>query len=65
MVHNRLTPKSDQLLISHYNIIPETNIVVARIKEMIINSSWFLNKFSLSALQEMYGEQNGEYSYWC
>ena len=65
MVHNPLTPKSDQLLISHYNIIPETNIVVARIKEMIINSSCFLNKFSLSALQEMYGEQNGEYSYWC
>ena len=41
------------------------NIVVAKIKEMIINSSWFLKKFSLSALQEMYGEQYGEYSYWC
>ena len=38
-----------------------------RIKEMITNSrsSWLLNKFSLSAPQEMYREQYGEYAYWC
>ena len=47
-----LTLKSDQLLISPYNITPESNIKVTRIKEMITNlkSSWFFNKFSLSAL---------------
>ena len=28
-------------------------------------SSWLLNKFSLSARQEMYMEQYGEYAYWC
>ena len=54
-----LTLESDQLLISPYNITPESNIKVTRIKEMITNlkSSWFLNKFLLSALQEMYREQ--------
>ena len=47
-----LTLESDQLLISPYNVTPESNIKVTRIKEMITNlkSSWFLNKFSLSAL---------------
>ena len=34
---NPLTPKSDQLLISPYNITPESNIKVTRIKEMITN----------------------------
>ena len=53
---NPLTPRSDQLPISPYNITSESNIMVMRIKEMIFNllSSWFLNKFSLSVLQEMY-----------
>ena len=32
-----LTPKSDQLLISPYNITPESNIRVTRIKEIITN----------------------------
>ena len=65
---NPLTPKSDQILISPYNYITlESNVKVTGIKEMItyISSSWFLNKFSLSVLQEMYREQYGEYSYWC
>ena len=34
---NPLTPKSDQHLISPYNITPESNIKVMRIKEMITN----------------------------
>ena len=34
---NPLTPKSDQHLISPYSIIPESNIKVTRIKEMITN----------------------------
>ena len=34
---NPLTPKSDQLQISPYNITPESNIKVIRIKEMINN----------------------------
>ena len=34
---NLLTPKSDQHLISPYNIILESNIKVTRIKEMITN----------------------------
>ena len=38
-----------------------------RIEEMITksSSSWLLNKFSLSASLEMYGEQYEEYAYWC
>ena len=32
---NPLTPKSDQLLVSPYNITPESNIEVMRIKEII------------------------------
>ena len=53
---NSLTPKSDQRLISPYNITPESHIKVMRIKEMITNqrSSWLLNKFSLSAPLELY-----------
>ena len=53
---NPLTSRSDQLPISPYNITHESSIKVKRIKEMIFNllSSWFLNKFSLSVLQEMY-----------
>ena len=48
---NPLNLKSDQLLISPYNITSESNIKVTRIKEMITNqkSSWLSNKFSLSA----------------
>ena len=48
---NPLTPKSDQNLISPYNITPESHIKVTRKKEMIINNrrSRLLNKFSLSA----------------
>ena len=34
---NPLTPKSDQLLISPYNISPESNIEFMRIKEMTNN----------------------------
>ena len=36
-------------------------------QEMITNlkSSWFLNKFSSSVPQEMYGEHYGENAYWC
>ena len=34
---NPLTPKSDQHLISPYNITPESRIKVTRKKEMIIN----------------------------
>ena len=34
---NPLTPKSDQLRISPYNITPETNIEFMRIKEMTNN----------------------------
>ena len=34
---NPLTPKSDQQLISPYNITPESNVEVMRIKEMTNN----------------------------
>ena len=34
---NPLTPKSDQFLISPYNITPKSNIKVMRIKEIIAN----------------------------
>ena len=34
---NSLTPMNDQHLISPYNITPESNIMVTRIKEMITN----------------------------
>ena len=61
---NPLTLKSGQPLISPYNITPESNIKVTRIKEMITNlQNLVLNKFSLSALQEMYREQYGEYAH--
>ena len=48
---NPLTLKSDQQLISPYNMTPESSIKVMRIKEMITNirSYWLLNKFSSSA----------------
>ena len=65
---NPITPKSDYHLISPYNITLESNIKVMRIMEMInrYRSSWLLSdKFSLSAPQEMYREQYGEYAYWC
>ena len=46
--------RSDQHLISHYNITPESHIKVIGIKEMITNQKgfWLLNKFSLSAPQD-------------
>ena len=52
---NPLTTKSDQHLISPYNITPESHIKVMRIKEAItsIRLSWLLNKFSLSAPWEI------------
>ena len=34
---NPLSPKSDQLLISPYNVTPESNTEVTGIKEMITN----------------------------
>ena len=34
---NPLTPKSDKLLISPYNITPESNIKITRIKKMTNN----------------------------
>ena len=38
-----------------------------RIKEMItdLKSFWLLNKFSLSAREEIYGELYEEYALWC
>ena len=38
---NPLNPWSDQHLISHYKITPESHIKVMRIKEMIINERSF------------------------
>ena len=63
---NPSTTKCDYHLISPYNITPESNMKVTRIKEMISNqgSSWLLHKFSLSAPLKMYWEQYGEYAYW-
>ena len=64
-VIDTLIPESDQHQISLFNIIPESNIKVMRIKEMIISrkTSWLLNKFSLPAHYQMYGEQYGESEY--
>ena len=64
---NPLTPKIDQHLISPYNITPESHIKVMRKRKMIINwkSSWSWKKFSLSPPKEMFGEQYGEYAFWC
>ena len=65
---NPLAPKSDWHLISPYYIIPHSNM-----KIMSENRRWSLTKvaldcekkFSLSASLEMYGQQYGEYAYWC
>ena len=38
---NPLNPKSDQHLVSPYNITPESNIRVMRMKEIITNSRSF------------------------
>ena len=49
-VVNPVTPKSDQHLISPYNINPELHIKVTRIRKMITSQKKlliFLNKFSL------------------
>ena len=61
---NPLTLKSDQQLISPYNMTPESSIKVMRIMEMITNlrSYRLLNKFSSSAPYKMYGGQYGEYA---
>ena len=44
---NLLTSKSDQHLISPYNITPELNIKVTRRKRMIITlkNTWLFNKW--------------------
>ena len=48
---NPLNPKSDQHLISPYNITPESHIKVMRIKDMVNREGnfWLANKFSFSA----------------
>ena len=48
---NPLSPKSDQHLISPYNITPESHIKVMRIEEMVTKEGtfWLANKFSLSS----------------
>ena len=45
----------------------ESHVKVMRIKGMItyLISSWSLNKFSLTAPQDVYGEQYGGYACWC
>ena len=50
-VFNPFTPKSDQHLISPYNINPESHITVMRIEKMVTREETFrlANKFSLSA----------------
>ena len=48
---NPLNPKSDQHLISPYNITSESHITVMRTEEMVTREGtfWLANKFSLSA----------------
>ena len=55
---NPLNPKSDQNQISPYNICPESDVRVMRIKEMITNERnfWLVHKLSSSAPYEMYKE---------
>ena len=50
-VINTLIPECDKHLISPFTLIPESNIKVMRIKEMINNwrTPWLLNRFSLPA----------------
>ena len=62
-----INPLSDWRLISAHYITPESNMKDMRLEDMITksSSSWLLNKFSLSASLEMYGEQYEEYAYWC
>ena len=57
---------SDQLLISPYSLMAESNFRVFGEKEVITyyGSSWLLYKFSLSAPKELYREQYGEYACW-
>ena len=54
----------DVYLISPFKIPPESHIEVIRISKMITNwnSFWSLNKFSLSASEETYRDQYGEYT---
>ena len=61
------TPKSDQHLISSYNISPESNTKVTRIMKMIKKhgSFWLLGTISLPAPWEMYRKQYEKYAYWC
>ena len=51
----KLRKKISFMVISPYNITPESHIKIMRIKEMITTqgSSWLMNKFSLSEPQEM------------
>ena len=46
-----INPKSDQHLISPYNITPELLMMVMRIKDMVNREGnfWLANKFSFSA----------------
>ena len=62
MTYHLLSPNSDKNEISEislYIITTCSNIQVMRIKEMIPKDkmSWYLDKFSLLVLKEMYGEQ--------
>ena len=54
-----LSPNSDEYEISLYVITTCSNIQVVRIKEVITKDkmSWYLDKFSLLVLQEIYEEQ--------
>ena len=62
-----LNPNSDEHLVSSNNITCESHSKVMRIKDMVTmeGTLWLANKFSLSAPQELYKEQSGEYAYWC
>ena len=58
---------SDQHLIPSYKITPKSNIKSGHNNQRNdhkLRSSWMLNKFSMSASSEMYGEQYEEYAYW-
>ena len=58
---NSSPPKSDQHLISPYNITLKSHIKIMRIKELITNdrSSRLLNKFALSAPYKGMNKGNG------
>ena len=62
---NPFIPESDQHLISPFNITPESNIHVMRIKEMIITEEPLdcLTNSPCQHFRKMYREQYGEYAY--